>query len=102
MSKQFFVGFRLNKEEYVRLGALVRKSGKKKSVVLRELLMKGDVKERINKDHIQLIRQLAGESTNLNQLARKETTFGFHDIARKGEELVENFRKIIKRIKYDG
>ena len=92
MSKQFFVGFRLNKEEYVRLGALVRRSGKKKSEVVRELLVKGYVKERINKDHIQLLRQLTGESTNLNQLARKANTFGFHEVASKCEELVEYFQ----------
>ena len=88
MSKQFFVGFRLNKEEYVRLGALVRRSGKKKSEVVRELLVKGYVKERINKDHI--------------QLPRKANTFGFHEVASKCEELVEYFQKIIRQIKYDG
>lgn len=101
-SFQYFVGLRLDKELELLLGALVRRSGKSRSQVIRELIAKGYVRERINKEHIQLIRQLTGEATNLNQLARKANTFGYHDVARKCEETVDKINVIIKKIRNDG
>jgi len=81
MKKTFFISIRLNKKLQLLLYALVRRSGKSRSKVIRELILNGYVKERISKEHIQIIRQLAGEATNLNQLAKKANTFGFKEVA---------------------
>ena len=97
--KSRFIGFRIAESEYQRLGALSRKSGKSKSEIIRELLMSGEVRERINKDHISIIRQLIGESTNLNQLARKANTFGFTAVANEVESQAKEIRKLINQLK---
>ncbi len=97
--KSRFIGFRATESEYQRLGALGRKSGKSKSEIIRELLLTGEVRERINKEHIALIRQLIGEATNLNQLARKANTFGYTAVAEELENLKIKIEKIIKNIK---
>ena len=97
--KSRFIGFRITESEYMRLGALSRKSGKNKSEIIRDLLINGSVRERINKEHVGIIRQLVGEATNLNQLARKANTFGFVAVADELEKLKIKIGKIIKHIK---
>lgn len=98
----YFIGVRITRDQKLRLGALARRSRKSISAVIRELIEKGEVIERVNQDHIQMIRQLTGEAVNLNQLARKANTFGFHEVAKRNEALAGKFEQIIKGIHNDG
>ncbi|MFR9546191.1 MAG: plasmid mobilization relaxosome protein MobC [Rikenellaceae bacterium] len=97
--KSRFIGLRLNETEFQRLGAISRKSGKNKSEIIRELLLNGEVKERIKKEHIVLIRQLASETKDLNQLARKANTFGYPAVAEECKTMASSISQIIKSIK---
>ena len=99
--KEYFIGIRLTYSEYHRLGALSRKSGKNRSEIVRELLNNGFIKERIKREHIYIIRELVGESTNLNQLAKKANTFGYTDASKEVAELASKIKGIIKKIKDD-
>ena len=57
------------------------------------------VRERITQEHIHIIRQLIGESTNLNQLARQANTYGFFAVADRCKEMAQHINLLIKRLK---
>ena len=73
MEKKYTVTLRLSYQQYAWLGALCRRSKQTQSAVIRSLIENGTVRERITKEHIHIIRQLIGESTNFNQLAKQAT-----------------------------
>ena len=75
MNKKNTITLRLSDEQLAWLGALSRRSKRTKSEVIRALIEQGSVRERITHDHLHIIRQLIGESTNLNQLKRQQTIF---------------------------
>ena len=81
MEKKYTVTLRLSYQQYAWLGALCRRSKQTQSEVIRSLIENGSVRERITQEHIHIIRQLIGESTNLNQLARQANTYGFFAVA---------------------
>ena len=81
MNKKNTITLRLSDEQLAWLGALSRRSKQTKSEVIRALIEQGSVRERITRDHLHIIRQLIGESTNLNQLAKQANTYGFFAIA---------------------
>ena len=83
------------------LGALCRRSKQTQSEVIRSLIENGSVRERIMQEHIHIIRQLIGESTNLNQLARQANTYGFFAVADRCEEMAQHINQLIKRLKDD-
>ena len=58
-------------------------------------------RERITKEHIHIIRQLIGESTNLNQLAKQANTYGFFAVAERCEEMAQRINQLIKQLKDD-
>ncbi len=63
--------------------------------------MNGHVRERIDKDTLSVLRNLIGEATNLNQLARQANAYGFHMIADDCRNLSARISQIIKQIKDD-
>ena len=71
------------------------------SEVIRSLIENGSVRERITQEHIHIIRQLIGESTNLNQLARQANTYGFFTVADRCKEMAQHINLLIKRLKDD-
>ena len=81
MEKKYTVTLRLSYQQYAWLSALCRQSKQTQSEVIRSLIENGSVRERITQEHIHIIRQLIGESTNLNQLARQANTYGFFAVA---------------------
>lgn len=63
--------------------------------------MNGTVRERIAKEHLAVIRQLIGESANLNQLAKQANTYGYFVVAEKCENMAKAIPKLINRLKDD-
>ena len=99
MKKNNIVTLRLTDDELGWLDALCRRSKRSKSETIRSLIINGTVRERITKEHLAVIRQLIGESTNLNQLARQANTYGFFAVADKCENMAKTVFQLITRLK---
>ena len=101
MKKAKTISLRLTEQENYWLKALARQSGRTQSEVVRSLIKNGHVKERINRDTLILLRNLMGEATNLNQLARQANAHGFGMIADDCRKLAARISQIVKQIKDD-
>ncbi|EJP30282.1 bacterial mobilization protein MobC [Prevotella sp. MSX73] len=101
MKKAKTISLRLTEQENYWLKALARQSGKTQSEVIRSLIKNGHVKERISRDTLVLLRNLLGEATNLNQLARQANAYGFGMIADDCRNLTARISQIVKQIKDD-
>ena len=83
------------------LKALARQSHRSQSEVIRSLIINGYVRERIDKDTLKVLRNLMGQATNLNQLARQANAYGFAMIADDCRHQLERISQIVKQIKDD-
>ena len=92
MDKKNTVTIRLTDEQFGWLRALSRRSKRSQSEVVRSLIEHGTVRERITKENLDIIRKLIGESTNLNQLARR---------ANECSTAVQQISQLIKQLKDD-
>ena len=101
MEKKYTITLRLSYDQFAWLGALCSRSQQPQSAVIRSLIESGTVRERITKEHIHIIRQLIGESTNLNQLAKQANTYGFFAVAERCEEMAQRINQLIKQLKDD-
>lgn len=101
MEKKHTITLRLSYDQFAWLGALCRRSKQTQSAVIRSLIENGTVRERITKEHIHIIRQLIGESTNLNQLAKQANTYGFFAVSKRCEEMAQRINQLIKQLKDD-
>ena len=101
MKKAKTISLRLTEQENYWLKALARQSGRSQSEVIRSLIKNGHVKERISRGTLILLRNLMGEATNLNQLARQANAYGFGMIADDCRHQLESISQIVKQIKND-
>ena len=101
LKKAKTISLRLTEQENYWLKALARQSGRTQSEVIRSLIKNGHVKERISRDTLILLRNLMGEATNLNQLARQANAYGFGMIADDCRSLAARISQIVKQIKDD-
>lgn len=101
MNKKNTITLRLTDDQLAWLGALSRRSKRSKSEVIRSLIEHGSVRERITRDHLHIISQLIGESTNLNQLAKQANTYGFFAVADHCVEISNHISQLIKQLKDD-
>ena len=101
MEKKYTITLRLSYDQFAWLGALCRRSKHTQNAVIRSLIENGTVRERITKEHIHIIRQLIGESTNLNQLAKQANTYGFFAVAKRCEKMAQRINQLIKQLKDD-
>ena len=101
MKKAKTISLRLTEQENYWLKALARQSGRSQSEVVRSLIKNGHVKERICRDTLVVLRNLTGEATNLNQLARQANAYGFGMIADDCRSLSVRISQIVKKIKDD-
>ena len=101
MEKKYTITLRLSYDQFAWLGALCRRSKQTQSEVIRSLIENGSVCERITQEHIYIIRQLIGESTNLNQLAKQANTYGFFAVAERCKDMAQRINQLIKQLKDD-
>jgi len=101
MEKKNTITIRLSDEQYGWLRALSRRSKRSQSEVVRSLIEQGTVRERITRENLDIIRKLIGESTNLNQLAKRANAYGFYRVADECQATALKISQLIKRIKDD-
>lgn len=92
---------RLTDEQFGWLRALSRRSKCSQSEVVRSLIEHGTVRERITRENLDIIRKLIGESTNLNQLARRANAYGFYRVADECRAVAQEISQLIKQLKDD-
>lgn len=100
MDKKNTVTIRLTDEQFGWLRALSRRSKRSQSEVV-PLIEHGTVRERITRENLDIIRKLIGESTNLNQLARRANAYGFYRVADECSTAVQQISQLIKQLKDD-
>ena len=101
MDKKNTVTIRLTDEQFGWLRALSRRSKRSQSEVVRSLIERGTVRERITRENLDIIRKLIGESTNLNQLASRANAYGFYRVADEFQTAVQQISQLIKQLKDD-
>lgn len=66
--------------DYYLLKSKAKSAGVSASEFIRGCITQGSVRERLSKEHCDLIRKLCGMANNLNQLARKANTEGYTSV----------------------
>ena len=74
---KYRVTVKMATEDYYLLKSKAKSAGVSASEFIRGCITEGGVKERISKEHGELIRKLCGMANNLNQLAHKANAGGF-------------------------
>ena len=68
----------------------------------RQMLLQGQVVERMTAEQMELYRQLAGMGNNMNQLAHQANTYGYYRDAGLYHENAVQVSNLIKQILHDG
>ena len=68
---------------------------------MRSPIEHGTVRERITRENLDIIRKLIGESTNLNQLARRANAYGYYRVADECWTVAQQISQLTKQIKDD-
>ena len=94
----------------VRLGtidyAMVKKRSRQAGLTLteyqRQMVLNGQVVERLSSEQMELYRQLAGIGNNMNQLAHQANAYGYYRDAELYHENAKRISDLIKQILHDG
>jgi hypothetical protein len=87
--------------EYLRLEELKMRSGKSAAEVVRELITRGWVRERMRRAHLDLMAQLKGIARNLNQLTRRANTAGYGAVSQFLQPMVAEIESLLKQFRDD-
>ncbi len=99
--KKYLLSLRLDAEHYFKLKSLARTSGHGTAEVIRQLIAAGRVRERLRREHLDLMSQLKGLARNLNQLTRLAHTKGFMGIASRHAAIVAGIESLLKILRDD-
>lgn len=97
--KDIRISVRLNRQEYFILRERAGSAGIKLSVFIRQSVIKAKITGRLSPEEVQLIRQLAGMATNINQVARVCHREGLFEAMRYFEEYRKQFDHIMKKLR---
>ena len=93
---------RLGMMDYVTVKNHSKKAGLTMTEYQRQMLLNGQVVERVTAEQMEIYRQLAGIGNNQNQLAHQANTYGYSKDAALYHENALQVNKLIKKILYDG
>lgn len=85
-------------EDYYLLRSKAKSAGVSASEFIRGCIKNGGVKERLTKEHGDLIRKLCGMANNLNQLARKANADGYSSVFMPCRTLMIEMDNLVNRI----
>ena len=86
-------------EDYYLLKSKAKSAGVSASEFIRGCVTEGGVKERLSKEHGDLIRKLCGMANNLNQLARKANAEGYTSVFLPCRTLMIEIDNLINQIR---
>lgn len=86
-------------EDYYLLKSKAKSAGVSASEFIRGCITQGGVKERLSKEHGDLIRKLCGMANNLNQLARKANAEGYASVFIPCRTLMIEIDNLVNRIR---
>ncbi len=100
--REHVVSTRLDAVEHLRLEELKMRSGKSAADVIRELITRGYVREKMRRAHLDLMAQLKGIARNMNQLTRLANAVGFGGVVvEKLQPIVTEITQLLKRFRDD-
>ena len=85
--------------DYYLLKSKAKSAGVSASEFIRGCISEGSVRERLSKEHGDLIRKLCGMANNLNQLARKANAEGYASVFVTCRTLMIEIDNLINRIR---
>ena len=97
--RKYRLSLKLNTNEYLQLKSKAKNACKNRCDFLRELILSGEVKQRISHEELDLIRKISGMANNLNQLVHLAHIQGVRFIEIAGRKMIEELDNLIKRIK---
>ena len=99
--KQRVVSTKLTKPYYYAIQKRAENAGISLSEYVRQAVVSGQVVPRISRQDADTIRKLAGESNNLNQIARQANAAGFTLVATEMLTLKNKITEIINQLSDD-
>jgi len=99
--KGYFVGVKMDTQEYYTLKAKAREAGISISECVRQSVLDSVIKQRLNTETYDLIRKLCGMANNLNQIARKANTQGYQNAQNENLQLAIHIRKLVNQLRHD-
>ncbi len=97
--KKYRIMVKLNTQDYYTLKGKAKSAGVTMSELVRKVLAKGYVIERLNIEQADFIRKLCGMANNLNQLAHRANTEGFHSVAPFHKTIIGKIDEILNLIR---
>ena len=96
---KYRVTVKMATEDYYLLKSKAKSVGVSASEFIRGCISEGSVRERLSKEHGDLIRKLCGMANNLNQLARKANAEGYASVFVPCRTLMIEMDNLVNRIR---
>lgn len=100
-NKMHIVSTRLDDGQYQTAMDKCRKSGRKLSEFWRRALLDTEVKAVASPEDMAILRQIASESNNLNQLAKRANEGGFKLVKWEVEDLAAKIKSLYHKLSHD-
>jgi hypothetical protein len=97
--KEIKISVRFNRQEYFILKEKAISAGIKPSAYIRQVVIKAKIGSRISAEEMQLLRQLAGMATNINQVARVCHREGLFEAMQYFETYRKQLDYVIRKLK---
>jgi predicted DNA binding CopG/RHH family protein len=101
VKKSHKITVKLSMPEYYALKGRAKEAGLNRSEYIRQCFVKGEIKQRLQPEHLDHIRKLSGMANNLNQLVHRANAYGYGDAFRLNMAMAEELDNIIKLIAHD-